>query len=407
MIGLKYFKNKYTGAKSISQDIVLNLLATVLSTGVMQLILYPRLALFMDDDEYGGMLTAMGIVNVLALSLGNNMCNARLILNEKYKKKTLIGDFQILVIVSIIFTILTLISAELFFCWKKFLFFGITIVAILSVLRAYYLVAYRIDINYKQNLYVNIVMAIFYIIGAYVIITYASWPFVFALPCLACLVYIGITSDIIREPLKITCYFKDSFKVVTLLILSGIIGNITMYLDRFIVYPILGGSSVSYYTIAAFFSKSMSMVLLPMTSVLLTYIASDRIELTQKRYIYINWGLIGASVLFLIISITIGYYITALLYPTMIDSSKPYILLASIGIIIGIAGSFNSIVVLAKAPSYWQVVLSGLKLLIYLITCIILVRMSGLIGLCIGVIITNTSGFVANYMVGNYYLKRL
>lgn len=398
---------KIPALKNISSDIFLNLLATGVSTGVMQLVLYPQLALHMDDNSYGGMLTIMGLVNILVLSFGNNLCNARIILNEKYKNNGLVGDFQLLVLFSIIVTSLILLGAVFFFKWSTTILIGIVLVAVFTVLKSYYLVTYRININYKQNLYANILMALFYVLGAFVLINYVSWPFIFVLPCLSCLIYIGITSDIIREPLNKTFLFRHSVKVVSFLILSGFIGSITMYLDRFIVYPILGGSSVSYYTIAAFFAKSLSMILLPMTSVLLTYIASDRIKVTKKRFIYINWVLIGVSVLFLLFSITIGYYITAFLYSTLIESSRPYILLASIGIIIGIAGSFNAIVVLAKAPSYWQVVLSGSKLIIYLITCIILVKNNGLMGLCIGVIITNSVSFFANYIVGNYYLKRL
>ena len=399
-------KSKLPTLKNVSSDFVLNLLATFISTGVMQLVLYPQLALHMDDEHYGGMLTAMGVVNVLALSFGNNLCNARIVLNEKYKKDAVVGDFQLLSLFSVIMTAAVIFLSDLYFKWPGYILIGIAILASLTVYKSYYLVTYRLSLDFKKNLYANIVMAAVYVLGAFVLIRYMPWPFVFALPCLCCLVYIGLSSDILKEPFRRTERFKDSTKVVTLLILSGIIGNLTMYLDRFIVYPILGGSSVSYYTIAAFFSKSLSMVLLPMTAVLLSYIASEKIQVSGKRFLYINLALLLLSGLFLVLTITAGYYITAFLYPSLIDASKKYLLLASVGIIIGIAGSFNGVVVLAKAPSYWQLVLSAMKFVIYLVTCTLLVKMNGLYGLCLGVILTNFIGFGANFLVGNHYLKK-
>ena len=399
-------KTKFPALKNVSSDFLLNLLATFVSTGVMQLVLYPQLALHMDDEHYGGMLTAMGVVNILALSFGNNLCNARIVLNEKYKKDAIVGDFQLLALISVAVTVAVVCLSDIYFKWPAYILIGIAVLASVTVLKSYYLVTYRLSLNYRQNLWANIVMAAFYVPGSFVLIRYMPWPYVFALPCLAGIGYVACSSDILKEPFVRTTRFRESTKVVTMLILSGIIGNLTMYLDRFIVYPILGGSSVSYYTIAAFFAKSLSMVLLPMTAVLLSYIAADKIRVSGKRFSFINLALLLLSALFLLITITVGYYITAWLYPSLIDASRPYLLLASIGIIIGIAGAFNGVVVLAKAPSYWQLVLSAAKFLLYFVSCIILVEKYGLIGLCWGVLVTNTIAFVANYVVGRYYLRK-
>lgn len=400
-----HFKEKIPALKSVSSDILLNLLATFVSTGVMQLVLYPQLALHMSDDSYGEMLTAMGFVNILILSFGNSLCNARIVVNKEYQKAGIVGDFQIILLLSVIICIILVTASDFFFKWPLPIFIGIIFVAVLSVLKSYYFVTYRITLNYKQNLYANIVMAVVYVLGSFILIKFVSWPFLFAFPCLIGLFYVGLSSDILKEPFVKTDRYKATTKVVYMLVLSGIIGNITQYLDRFIVLPLLGGSSVSYYTVAAFFSKSLSMVLLPMTGVLLTYFASDQILINKRRFDLINFGLLIVSALFLIITVTLGGFVTKLLYPTLINSSSQYILLASIGVIIGIADSFNGIVVLAKAPSYWQVVLSSTKTLIYFVSCIILVKQMGLFGLCWGIILTNFLGFTANYAVGTFYLK--
>ena len=396
--------NKLSSLKNVSEDVTLNILASLLSTGVMQFVLYPQLAIRLGDELYGEMLTVMGIVSILSLSLGNNLCNARIILNEKYKEKSIVGDFQVLAFFSVVITFLILGIANIFFKWRPWMFVGIVAAASLISLKSYYLVAYRIDINYKKNLYANVVMAIFYILGAFVLIRFLDWPWLFTIPCLMVLIYIYFSSSILKEPFKTTTYFKSSSNVVLMLILSGLIGNVTLYLDRLIVYPILGGSSVSYYTVAAFFSKSFSIILLPISSGVLTYIASEKIKMNKRRFNQVNLILLPFILLFLLLSVTLGPYVTKFLYPMLIESSTQYIFLASLGVIIGTAVIFNGTVVLAKAPSYWQVILSGTKLLVYFVLCLLLVRSHGIYGLCIGIIITNLVSLIMNWMVGSYYL---
>ncbi len=392
--------------KNVSSDVILNLLASLVSTGVMQLVLYPVLAKKMGGEDYGEMLTIMGIVNIIVLALGNNLCNARIVVNEKYKKEGLIGDFQILLLIAVAIAIIAILVINAFFSWPFVLLLGIIGATVVTVLKSYYLVTYRIDINYKKNLYANVCMSLAYILGAFVLINFMQWPMVFLFASLAGLAYIWFSSGIIKEPFVKTQFFKSTGKVALFLFLSGIIGNITQYLDRFIVYPVLGGASVSYYTVASFFAKSLSLVLLPITTVLLSYIAADKVIITKKRFLIINILLLVIVFIFLIISITIGKYITALLYPTLIIDSQPYIIMASIGVVIGIAGSFNGIVVLAKAPTYWQIVLSATNLVLYFVFCYFLVLKFGLFGLCYGVIITNIVLFVINYLIGNHYLNK-
>lgn len=404
---LNFWANKKLALKNVSQDVVLNIIASFVSTGVMQLVLYPQLALNLDDDNYGEMLTIMGIVNVLALTFGNNLCNARIILNEKYKQQGKIGDFHLLLYYSVMLASIIVIGFNFYFKWKWFFLLSIVILTGVTILKSYYLVAFRIEINYKKNLYANIIMAIFYILGAFLFIKVITWPWVFSLACISGIIYIAFSSKILKESLKKTDSYCSTRKVVLLLIVSGLIGNITMYLDRFIVYPALGGSSVSYYTVASFFPKTLAIVLLPITSVLLTYIASDRIIMTRKRFNWINIGLAIFITLFFILSISIGPFITKLLYPTLFESSSSYIVLAAIGVVIGSAVTFNGTVVLAKAPSYWQVILAVINLSVYFIACVILVKYYALYGLCYGVIISNTINLLVNYLVGYYYLRPL
>lgn len=400
---MKFLSNH--NIKNLSEDFVLNLFASVVSTGILQLVVYPKLALTLGSEGYGQMLTIMGIINVVILSFGNNLCNARIVQQAKYNKNNIIGDFQIIAAISAVVSGIIVLFVNHSFGLSGIIGIGLLVATILQVLKSYYLVAYRIDINYTKNLFANIFLAIGYLIGAFLTTRYLGWPSVFFLSALFSLIYINITSPIIKEPIVVTELFSDSTKTVVFLLLSGLIGNVTTYLDRFIIYPILGSGSVSTYSTAAFFAKSISLVLLPITSVLLSYLAAGRVRINGHRFTLVNLLLIVGAVLFLLVSATVGKWITGLLYPTLIADALPYIVLASIGVIISFAGAFTGIVTLAIAPSYWQVVLAAIKLVLYLVLGVVLTKSCGLFGLCYAVIVTNVIYYIINYFIGNHYVR--
>ena len=79
-------------------DFVYSIIATLLSTGVMQLVVLPQLSRTLSSAEYGVMLTATGLMNILINAFGNNLCNSRLRQQVKYTNKQVKGDYQILLL---------------------------------------------------------------------------------------------------------------------------------------------------------------------------------------------------------------------------------------------------------------------------------------------------------------------
>ena len=72
---------------SISKDFFYNILASVILTGVMQVVVYPFLALKFNNQEYGTLLTIMGIANTVIVAFGNTLNNVRLIVNNDYERE--------------------------------------------------------------------------------------------------------------------------------------------------------------------------------------------------------------------------------------------------------------------------------------------------------------------------------
>ena len=99
--------------KRTSMDFILNILASAVLTGTMQIIVYPLLAKWVSLAEYGTIVTAMGLINTVVGGLGTSLNNTRLIMNSEYGKKKLIGDFNFVLICASLISgmLLTLISS--------------------------------------------------------------------------------------------------------------------------------------------------------------------------------------------------------------------------------------------------------------------------------------------------------
>lgn len=386
--------------RNISSDFVLSLAATLVSTGSMQLVLYPRLAVVLGSNEYGTMLTVIGFINVITLAFGNNLANTRLIRELDYQRSGIKGDFQILLLSSSIISSLFALLTGFVFRLSCDDLISIAVLTITTVIRSYCIVVYRLKIDYRKNLYANVALCIGYAIGGWLLLGLVPWAWSFTIANLLCIAYIWYTSTIMREPWGRTSLLASTSKAYMSLVGGGLLGNLTTYLDRFVVYPILGASSVSIYSVATFFSKGLTLVFSPLTSVLLTYFTQGKIGLSKKIYTAINVAIAFGSLLFVLVGITIGSWVTNVFYPTIFEEAEPYILLATIGTAINIAASFNGTVVLALASPVWQSLIPAASLIFYLGFCIVFAIQFGLLGVCWATIISNSIRFLMNVGVG-------
>ena len=394
--------------KTYTKDFVLNILATFLTVGVMQLVILPQLSRSLTPSDYGVMLTATGFMNVLTNAFGNNLCNSRLRQQAKYDNKKVVGDYQIILIAILIISVILILIFSLSLKLEDSnvgLVCPFAIITVTGIAKAYYLVTYRLTINYKRNLIANFCGCIGYAIGGFVLIKYINWPWVFLPADILTLIYIMFSSDIMKEPIQKTELFNDSVNVTSTLFTSGLIGNITIYLDRFIIYPTLGSESVSNYSTAAWFSKSILIVMAPITSVLLSYITVGKLKLNKRKFNTVCVILlIGLAVCWLG-AIVFAPIITGWMYPTLIDGAKPYISSASLSVVIGILGNFLSVVVFAYAPIKWQAVIPAIKILIYILLGVLLVKTKGIMGMIVSVFVANLLCNIILFFVARRWVR--
>lgn len=400
MIGRVFMKKR-----NIKLDFVLNIVASLLSTGTMQLLIYPRLAVKLSGEEYGLLLTVMGWVNVITLSLGNNLCNLRLLKDRSYDDKFK-GEFNVLLLIALAISAIVTTVLGIVYEYNWLIILLLILATLLTVMRTYFTAEFKINIDYVNILIENLIVALGYGIGAFLLLEFLPWPLVFAFANFVGLVYIFFKTKIVKEKMCISTTFKATLFSFIALILSGLIGNLTTYLDRFIIYPILGGAAVSVYATAVYFAKTFNLILAPITSVLLSYLTQGKIKLNSKMFLTINFVIALMSGFFVLISITLGDFVLSFLYPQFIVDAREFELLGSIAILVGTASSFLNVIILFLAKTYWQTILSAIKIVIYLVFGYIFTKCFGVLGMLLAVLITNSAIYMISFILSICFIKR-
>ncbi|WP_135449623.1 hypothetical protein [Planococcus citreus] len=148
-------------------DSLLNIFSTTLPLLVLQLVSLPIVANQTGSDKFGVVITVISVITVIGHPLGNVLNNIRLLKNDFYLQKGLVGDFNYLLIGSSIFSALLVILISIFYINDLNIFniILLVLIVVLSVLKEYLLVSYRITLNFKGILLNNLLLSIGYGLG--------------------------------------------------------------------------------------------------------------------------------------------------------------------------------------------------------------------------------------------------
>lgn len=371
-------------------DSAINIFATAVLTLTTQLIVYPFLSRNLNAEMYGDFLTVIGIINTIAVSIGNTLNIKRLLVQPVFEKENIVGDTNLIFIKMLVSLSLILSTCFLFiFNYDILTTLLLVVLGVFISFRAFYVVSFRIKLDYYKLLWTNIFSALGYLVGIIVFPIINSWIIVFLLGELFSVLYILFYSEILREPLIKTKYYKNTFNDYITLLSSSMVGNGSLYLDRFLLNPILGSGQVSIYTVASFLGKSVNLVVSPINSVILSHYAKEngitRTKLYKRLSLYaLLYGIIYLGILI------IGYPIISILYPTIAPMAKPYFWIANLStLIMGYGGTVMQMLLKFSYPK-WQLVVNISYIIIYVILAILGMSLGGLMGFSISILISNT-----------------
>ena len=375
--------------KKIIVDMGLNIVASAIPVFVLQLLVLPSLAGQMTDDKYGLLVTILSLLNMIPASLGNVLNNIRLIFNKDQTEVEKKNDYNAELLLMVLFNIVIVLVFSIYYA-KTINVFDLILTVIVSILwlaREYYIVAFRLQINYIYITISNLIMIPGYAAGYALFLITNSWQYIYILGYVFSISFIFIKSDLWKEPFAITPKFKKITTQSALLFIANFFTRLTTYADKMLIYPILGGATVSIYYVATLFGKVVSMAITPVSSVLLSYLSKENSKNDRAFGIAFSCSSI-VCVIGYIICVLISRPLLGLIYPQFVDEAMKYIFITTGTVVVTALISMINPFVLKFFDMKWQVAINALYALMYVSISLGLLHFWGLYGFCAGTLIS-------------------
>jgi O-antigen/teichoic acid export membrane protein len=355
---------------------------------VLQLIAYPILARHFSGNDYGVMITIFSVVSLVSGTLGGELCNIRLLKDQGYKARNTAGDFNVLLLFYSLATTLILFAYCLWAVPNESGLRTLLVIvfSVLSMVNTYLDAAFRLKLNFKQILLSRLITSAGYGVGLLLAIHFSVWELMFVTAQSVCFLYLIFRTDLLKEPFVRTVHFRDTLKECTFLQIAGALLRAMTYTDRILLYPLLGGATVSVYYTSTLLGKIIVMGLVPVSTVLLSYIVKIN-RITDRTFR--NSALAGAVVCAVgyVLIFLISRPVLTLLFPQWADEAMRYVPITTLSTCIFALCTLLTPFVMKVCNLSWQIVINGISLAVFLGSAYILFYQLNLLGWCIGITI--------------------
>lgn len=365
---------------------LLNIISTVIPLLVLQIVLLPLISRRIPEHEYGAALTVISLLNILPGVFAISLNNVRLLKNNLVKNNHVFNNVLFrLLIINIFLVLLSTVIFE-----NRF---GITTIltvflSVIWLLREYYLVEFQLILDYNKILLNNLFLTAGYFIGYLLFYATSSWQMVYITGYIFSLFHIYYTTKINF----VSATVKDEIIYIQneTFLLSGatLLIRITSYADRLILFPLMGGKVVAIYYAATILAKVISMGINPISGVMLSYLSKMK-NFSKKT---LNMFIIMTSFICFIgyfVVVIISKYILVYLYPQFYHQAMELIPYTTIATLMYVFISVLNPIILKMFAMRWQMIINGSNAILYILLTLIGLKSYGIIGFCIGIMISN------------------
>lgn len=374
--------------KKFATDFIWSIAALVTMNGVLQLFVYPLLNRQLGEAAFGNVLYVLGIVAVFAPSVGLAANNIRLV--ESRERQVLNGDSLLAMLP------LLAVSGIIFFAVCNGYFGGVSdyimaaLLIVLTTLRYYGDVEYRMTLNYKGYFVYYLVLSFGYIAGVLLYPLTKSWLLCFLLGEAAVWLLLVVKGHIYK-PLKRSENTPAVSKKVLVLAASYLLVNMVLNLDRVLLQHLIDSSTVTVYYVASLLGKTAALLVGPLNGVVIGHLTKGKTKpITKKSFSLVSGAvLLVGAVLFAGISIVMPVFVK-LLYPDIYLDVLSVSTLANLSQIICFASSLLLTIMLTFCSERWQFAIQLVYAVVFLGLSVLFTNKNGLQGFVTASLVANT-----------------
>lgn len=389
--------------KKFATDFIWSIAALVTMNGVLQLFVYPLLNRQLGEAAFGNVLYVLGIVAVFAPSVGLAANNIRLV--ESRERQVLNGDSLLAMLP------LLAVSGIIFFAVCNGYFSGFAdyimaaLLIVLTTLRYYGDVEYRMTLNYKGYFVYYLVLSFGYIAGVLLYPLTKSWLLCFLLGEAAVWLLLVVKGHVYK-PLEKSENTSAVSKKVLVLAASYLLVNMVLNLDRVLLQHLIDSSTVTVYYVASLLGKTAALLVGPLNGVVIGHLTKGKTKpITKKSFSLVSLAvLLVGAVLFAGISIVMPIFVK-LLYPDIYMSVLSVSTLANLSQIICFASSLLLTIMLTFCSERWQFAIQLVYAVVFLGLSVLFTNSNGLQGFVTASLVANTLRLVFTVGAGLVILK--
>ena len=384
--------------KKIVGSTVYTIAGGLLMNGVLQAVVYPLLNRHMGSEPLGELLFIMGVLGILAPSVGQALNTSRLVVRRSSDVSN--GDYNTLLLVcGAIGGVITLII-----CRSTFDHVGAAAATfallMFMIFRYYGDVEYRLSLHYEKYFVYYAVLTAGYLAGFALYYLTGIWFFIFLTGECAALIYLALTGSVFKDFLVRSRAFKTAARRGTFLMFSYIITNLTLNIDRLALKFLIDDLAVTRYYVASLLGKTLFLLVTPVNTIIISFLTKRKKELDRKEYLlFVGAGGAAAAFFFIAIEIAAPIFLK-IFYPNLLESVQPILATVNLSQILGLYSAYLFIVVLTFTEEKWQMILQIGHLILITVLVMLMTGSGSIKGFAGAVLAANTIRVIAVALFG-------
>lgn len=392
--------------KTITGDLMYSMLGLIVMNGVIQLVLYPQLNRYMGEERFGVVLTLISIVAIMGSTFGTGANYSRMVTRKKGTDSN--GDYNIfLLIIAGMSVIVSLVGLLWLGEFTPVVFIGFLILMILTVIRYYSDVEFRLNLNYKRFFIYYLLIAAGYVAGVLLYPLTNSWIFAMILGEGAAVAFVIIAGGIFKRPLFAKSeHFGTNMKSMMIMSGTDLIAALVLNSDRILLQAFAGGVAVTVFYAATLIGKMMSLISTPLNGVIIGHLNRYDGGLSYKTFGKICGTSILLGAVMNVLCVGVSYVFVKIMYPDIFDMVVPYLWLANAGQIFYFISNTLTVVLMRFTDEKYQLYINVTYLVVFLVLAVPMTYMWKLMGMAVALLIVNTAKILIIALFGCVQLKK-
>ena len=370
------------------ESVVLSVIGIGVYNAVLQFLVYPVISRRIGADAFGNVLTLLSVLSVAAVAVGAGVNYARMTNVPRFQAEN--GDYNRCLLPGLAAVALCgAVALQIFGAPRPASWALYPLLCVVSALRYYGNVAYRLEVNYRKNFLFYMLLSVGYALGLALFLPLGLWEIALLVGEVFAVGYVVLSSPVLRRPfLKTSPNERKVRASCAALIPSQLFMNLTMHADRLLIGALLDGTQVTAFYIASLLGKAIAMLTEPIAGVAIGFLARSK-SFGRRQFLLSALVSLLLGALAFLAFIPIAPFLIGILYPDVVGDARPLFLVANGGQILYFIANLLLVILLRFASEKYQFIINVTYSVLFFAVCIPVLLHGGLASFCMCVLILN------------------